>query len=313
MRVFVSYSRADSEFVDGQLVSLLRRIYGAENIMYDDDIHAGENWWPSLVRKITDCDIFLPVISTSFCESRYCHQEVDEALRLGKPLLPVLIGSEIDMPARLNHIQYVKVEMPISADSLAELERGIRNLISGTQPISAPPKPVGNRRRWLLLGVAGLLVIAIAVILFGFLMPKEAFPYGQITSLRDGQHVPPNITVQGQYDPAQLAGWRLWVFVVYDDIYYPQCDEGCCTGSHQTVTLNSLSNTWQTGAVVGMPYDSGKQFSISLMAADTGATARMFDILDNTWCPTGGFAGLPGSEMAQMGFTELQSIPVWRQ
>lgn len=310
MRVFVSYSRADSEFVGKQLVPRLRRIYGAGNITYDDDIHGGENWWTSLVRKIADCDIFLPVISISFNESEFCQREVDEALRLGKPILPVLIGSEADVPAHLNHIQFVEVDVPISADSLVELERGIRNLM----PTPAPPKTSGNRNRWMLLGGVGLLVIAVVVVLLVFFRPvDEPFLYGQITSLHDGQIVPPSITIHGQYDQTQLSDWRLWVFVVYDDIYYPQCNDGCCTGDHQTVAFNSLDSTWQTGAVVGMPYDSGKQFEITLMVADTGATAHMFDILDNSWCPTGGFAGLPGSEMVQMGFTELQTLSVQRQ
>lgn len=55
-RIFISYSRADRQFVE-DLVPLLRRMYG--HVWYDDELLGGEDWWQMILSKIGDCDLFI--------------------------------------------------------------------------------------------------------------------------------------------------------------------------------------------------------------------------------------------------------------
>jgi hypothetical protein len=44
VHIFISYSRVDRPFVQ-ELARHLRRIYAAESIWFDEELHGGEIWW----------------------------------------------------------------------------------------------------------------------------------------------------------------------------------------------------------------------------------------------------------------------------
>jgi hypothetical protein len=58
-----------------------------------DDIDAGDNWEEILVEKITDCDIFLVLLSENYHKAHYTDHEVGIARGLNKPIIPVRIDS----------------------------------------------------------------------------------------------------------------------------------------------------------------------------------------------------------------------------
>ena len=88
--IFISYSRADRQFID-QLVPLIRRVHGNDSVWYDDDIHGGADWWQMILDEIGQCQLFVYLISNESLESPYCQAELREALRLNKTVLPVIV------------------------------------------------------------------------------------------------------------------------------------------------------------------------------------------------------------------------------
>jgi hypothetical protein len=89
-QIFISYSRADRQFVDN-FVPLIQRVYGNDSLWYDDRIHGGADWWQLILNEIARCNLFVYLISNESLESPYCQAELREALRLNKQILPVIV------------------------------------------------------------------------------------------------------------------------------------------------------------------------------------------------------------------------------
>ena len=105
--VFISYSRDDLDFAD-QLDAALR-LSGFFTTFDRHGISGGENWQRRLGALIRDADTVAFVLSPSSAKSDVCRWEVEEAVRLGKRLLPVLCRPLEDAPpppalADLNYI-----------------------------------------------------------------------------------------------------------------------------------------------------------------------------------------------------------------
>jgi formylglycine-generating enzyme required for sulfatase activity len=90
VRFFISYSRADRQFIE-QFAPLIKKVYGNDSTWFDDDIHGGADWWALILREIAKSDIFIYLISNESLTSTYCQAELREALRLNKQILPVLV------------------------------------------------------------------------------------------------------------------------------------------------------------------------------------------------------------------------------
>lgn len=84
--IFIAYSRED-----GAAAHHLATHAGSHDARYDAYITGGKAWWSSVLQEIEGCDLFVYLISPDALQAAYCQQEVREALRLGKPLLPVLV------------------------------------------------------------------------------------------------------------------------------------------------------------------------------------------------------------------------------
>lgn len=89
-QIFVSYSRSDRSFLDN-FVPLIHKVYGNGSIWFDEDIHGGANWWQMIISEIKNCELFIYLISNESLESQYCQAELREALRLHKPILPIIV------------------------------------------------------------------------------------------------------------------------------------------------------------------------------------------------------------------------------
>jgi TPR repeat protein len=87
LRVFISYSRDDLEFSD-QLDAALNAC-GFECIIDRHGISGGEDWKRRLGNLITEADTVVFVLSPTSARSEICAWEVEEAVRLGKRIIPV--------------------------------------------------------------------------------------------------------------------------------------------------------------------------------------------------------------------------------
>ena len=107
LNVFISYSRDDLDFAD-QLDAALG-LGGFETTIDRHGISAGEDWKKRLGDLILHADTVVFALSPSSARSEICAWEVEEAVRLGKRILPVLcrpLGG-VNPPHQLSDLNYI--------------------------------------------------------------------------------------------------------------------------------------------------------------------------------------------------------------
>ena len=118
LNVFISYSRDDLDFTD-QLDAALA-LYGFAATLDRQGIQGGEDWRRRLGNLIREADTVVFVLSPSSAGSEICAWEVEEAVRLGKRIIPVIcrpLGGASPPPslANLNYIFfYAEPKSPMS-------------------------------------------------------------------------------------------------------------------------------------------------------------------------------------------------------
>ncbi|HEX3053052.1 MAG TPA: SUMF1/EgtB/PvdO family nonheme iron enzyme [Aggregatilineaceae bacterium] len=186
-RIFISYSRADHQFVT-DLVPLLRRVYGINCLWYDHEINGGNDWWQLILVQIAQCELFIYLISNESLRSPYCQAELREALRLNKRFLPIIVRPKTKYPGRhaadirdvLQRTQYVDMSYGFkNPEILSELYASINDLLSQIPDIPSSPNssdPVEQpqvldertilRLPWsLLAAVVAMVVIAFVIVI----------------------------------------------------------------------------------------------------------------------------------------------------
>jgi hypothetical protein len=104
-RVFVSYSRNNLEIVSKLIEDL--QAMGIDT-WHDQTLTGGQRWWDNILANIRECDIFVFALSPESWDSEACKSELDYVVRLGRPILPVLVSDGINMnllSAPLSEIQ----------------------------------------------------------------------------------------------------------------------------------------------------------------------------------------------------------------
>lgn len=92
VRVFISYSRRNKEFVLKLHEGLVAN--GFETWVDWEDIPLGTDWWREIEEAIQQSDIFLAVLSRDSVASKYCADEIQVAIENNKRLIPVLLEEE---------------------------------------------------------------------------------------------------------------------------------------------------------------------------------------------------------------------------
>lgn len=101
---FISYSRRDSEFAL-ELVSELRAAGFA--IWFDQlDIQPGSRWDDEIEKALTQCTIFMVILTPSSTASNNVKDEISYAIDNNKLIMPVLLKDAV-VPLRLRRFQYV--------------------------------------------------------------------------------------------------------------------------------------------------------------------------------------------------------------
>lgn len=106
-RVFLSYSRRDSEFIDELVISV--ESHGFEVVFDRADLFPGEPWEPRLQRLITDAETTVCVVSQHWVASDQCTKELSIAVRNGRRIVPIVIDpvNPSAMPEELARLQFV--------------------------------------------------------------------------------------------------------------------------------------------------------------------------------------------------------------
>lgn len=148
MKLFISYSRDDSAWTYEFWRKL--REDTSHDVWIDQRIVPAADWWHSILENIERCDCFLMVLTPKAVESIYCMAELDYAVALNKPVLPLML-KPCAFPAVLagNRVQYQDIINRQSLDwVLLKTEQGLNHVFQsigrGNFPAMAaerPPEP----------------------------------------------------------------------------------------------------------------------------------------------------------------------------
>jgi hypothetical protein len=103
MQLFISYAHQDYAGVV-RLGEIFRA--GEHDPWLDNPLLVGTLWKDELRKAIRLCQAFVYVLTPASVESEWCQWEFGEAIRLDKPIIPVLMDANTEIPDSLRPYQY---------------------------------------------------------------------------------------------------------------------------------------------------------------------------------------------------------------
>ncbi|MGH2515401.1 MAG: TIR domain-containing protein, partial [Ktedonobacterales bacterium] len=143
-RIFISYSRTDSSFVDRLDADLRARDF--DTWVDRQRLEGGQDWMDIIQNAIDGCEVLVVVLSPDAVQSQPVKTEYRYAIQTGKPVLPLQYRACERIPIDLRSIQWVDFEQDYEAGLkglLIGLTRGERpepGAVSAQTPIQAAPE-----------------------------------------------------------------------------------------------------------------------------------------------------------------------------
>jgi hypothetical protein len=177
-KIFVSYSRKDTDFVRKLAGDLEKAGY---DVWWDlTDLRGGEDWIRRIPAAIEESQFVIVVLSPSSVISEWVEKEYTQALSLRKKIIPIML-TPINVPFALNTINYLNFAIGIYEDNF-------KNLLSALGFTGKPPTVTPFRRAqtplpiWMRYAIPAFIgiVILLALLLF---RPKPETPLPTPTSV----------------------------------------------------------------------------------------------------------------------------------
>ena len=124
--IFISYSRRDSEFVIKLASDLHHQVAGVW--LDQSDLAVGQKWRDQLLKGIRECKVFLLVLSPDSAASAYVREEISEAVRLKKTVMPVLYRPVVltgELDELVSSTQFLDLSQGSYADNFQKLVDGL--------------------------------------------------------------------------------------------------------------------------------------------------------------------------------------------
>jgi hypothetical protein len=104
-QLFISYARENKPDVE----ALVRDLHAlGYETWVDSSLRGGQTWWHEILRRIADTDVFVAIVSSHTLSSVACKRELEWALALNKPVLPLAVEQLPDaLPRTLSMRQIV--------------------------------------------------------------------------------------------------------------------------------------------------------------------------------------------------------------
>ncbi|PHS38138.1 MAG: hypothetical protein COB07_08880 [Sulfurovum sp.] len=134
--IFISYNRQDEDKTKA-LVKDIEEL--GHTVWFDHELSGGQKWWDTILESIRDCDVLVFALSIESLNSSACGLEYDYASKLGKTILPVLVGEGVSinlLPPVLSQIQFVDYQNP-DRDALLHLAKALTSA-PPSQPLPDP-------------------------------------------------------------------------------------------------------------------------------------------------------------------------------
>ena len=87
-QLFISYARENKPDVEALVRDLDALGY---QTWVDSSLRGGQTWWEEILRRIANCDVFVAIVSGHTLSSVACKRELEWALALNKPVLPLAV------------------------------------------------------------------------------------------------------------------------------------------------------------------------------------------------------------------------------
>lgn len=126
IRVFISYSHRDKEFVSG-LVGYLEEQCDLK-IIWDKNLTPGSGFQEQIGDSIASAHIFMPLITKDSSERGWVHQEIGYAMALNIPVLPVTTEN-LDPGGMLQLIHAIKIDEKVEHLSMFFHKRTFETLL----------------------------------------------------------------------------------------------------------------------------------------------------------------------------------------
>lgn len=194
--IFISYASEDKETA-ARLAGFLESL--GWSVWWDRRIPAGRTWRSVLQEALRDMRCMIALWSRDSVESPWVAEEAEEARKLGKTLVPILI-QRVEPPIGFRTIQAADLvnwdgshDDPAARMLIADLESLLgkpagqsveRNKIVETRHIESPrpppikaiknPPPIeGSKTGWLIAAIAGVSIVLLLVVWQKWLGPKQ--------------------------------------------------------------------------------------------------------------------------------------------
>jgi len=145
VKLFISYSRDDKNYV----YELAQRLKDdtSHEVWIDRRLVAADLWWDTILDAIESCECFVTILPPKCVSSIYCAAELNYALALGKPILPLML-KPCDLPPSLRAVQTPDISGFSLDRVLLHTTQGLSkvelNLYQGkyTPPAAKSPRPL---------------------------------------------------------------------------------------------------------------------------------------------------------------------------
>ena len=129
---FLSYSRFDAKDFALRLVDELKAKEPSYDLWLDKrDIETGKDWDEQVVEAIRSCDSLVFVMTQDSVQAQSgCKPEWNRALKYKKPIVPLLLDRDAEMPFRLGSRQHI--------DFTGDFEKAMSKLRLHLQWLSSP-------------------------------------------------------------------------------------------------------------------------------------------------------------------------------
>lgn len=140
MKLFISYAHDNLYLVETLVVQILRD--AGHEPWFDHSLIPGPPWKEQLFEAIEDNDAFVYALTPKSVTSEWCRWEFEQAVELGKPIVPVLL-EKCDIPEDISQLHYVDFTGGAGGRSVARLLRGL-NVIERDQINQLIETPTGD-------------------------------------------------------------------------------------------------------------------------------------------------------------------------
>lgn len=189
MKLFISHASADRPSCE----QIARTLEPTHEVWYGPSPHVGKEWRDQTLRKLEWCEGFVCLLSPAWVESEHCQEEYAIARQSGKPIFPVKIQPNTNIPDELLETEIVDFSEGLTTNASAKLIDVLAKAEADLLRHAKQPKPAPvSRPGWLnrlytiaigaVIGALGTVIVLIATRGFGLLASAEELPTPTATS-----------------------------------------------------------------------------------------------------------------------------------